>query len=85
MLEIRSVSGFASAMIFIMSVFAHQVGGDPFHIHELFVMLAAIGGFGFSVGVMVKVRVRDWFKRLILGNPDTEGVAKDEESESSRR
>ena len=63
-----------------MSVFAHQVGGDPLHIHELFVMLAAISGFGFSLLVMVKVQVRDWFKRLILRNPQAEGVAKDEES-----
>ena len=47
-----------------MSVFAHQVGGDPFHIHELFLYLAAIGGFSFSMLVLLKVQVRDWFKKF---------------------
>ena len=47
-----------------MSVFAHQVGGDPFQVHELFLSLAAIGGFGFSMLVLLKVQVREWFKKF---------------------
>ena len=27
-----------------MEILAHQVGGDPFQIHEVFVLLAAAGG-----------------------------------------
>ena len=68
-----------------MSVFQHQVGGDPLHIHELFLYLAAIGGFGFSMLVLLKVQIREWFTRLILRNPQAEDVTKDKKAKRSRR
>lgn len=66
-------------------MFEHQVGGDPFQVHELFLSLAAISGFGFSMLVLLKARVRDWFTRLVLRNPQAEGVTKNQEPEGSSR
>lgn len=44
-------------------VLAHQLGGDPFNIHELFVLAAAAGG-GLLMGL--RMYARRWWRMLKL-------------------
>lgn len=42
-------------------ILAHQVGGDPLHLHEVLVILAAIGG---SISLAV-YWLKDWIQSRI--------------------
>jgi len=51
-----------------MEILAHQIGGDPFQVHEVFVLLAAAGG-GLLLGLRLyahraRRRIKLWFLLL---------------------
>lgn len=48
-----------------MSVFAHQVGGDPLHIHELLVWVLSVWSVLVVWLIVAKQAVRDWIQSVI--------------------